>query len=108
LQESLDRERLRLEEVLKAEIKARKSNNNALSDAIAGAAASAAANLDRLTEKFETATAGLSKKCEVLLEGQRKLHGRQEELAGSCQSLTQVSPHATRCPLVTQLEPGVP
>jgi len=39
LQESLDRERLRLEEVLKAAIEARKSNNKALSDAITGAAA---------------------------------------------------------------------
>eukprot|EP00775_Hariotina_reticulata_P002961 gene2961-3246_t len=91
MEESLDRERLRLEEVLKAEIKARKSNNKALSDAIRGSAASAAANLDSLTEKCETATVALSKKCDVLLEGQRKLYGRQEELAMSCQTLTQGS-----------------
>jgi hypothetical protein len=90
LQESLDRERVKLEEVLKAEIKARKHHDKALADGLAAAEAKAAAELAALAQKCEVAMAGIEKKSEGLALGQQQLGQKQAELSGSCQALDKV------------------
>jgi hypothetical protein len=90
VQESLDRERVKLEEVLKAEIKARKHHDKALADGLAAAEAKAAAELAALAQKCDAAMAGLEKKSEGLTLNQQQLGQKQVELAGSCQVLDKV------------------
>jgi hypothetical protein len=113
LQESLDRERVKLEEVLKAEIKARKHHDKALADGMAAAEAKAAAELAALAQKCEAAVAALEKKSEGLAYGQQQLAGKQSELAGNCQALDKVracdskqcmrqSLYMLRCPAVAR------
>jgi hypothetical protein len=97
LQESLDRERVKLEEVLKAEIKARKHHDKALADGLAAAEAKAARELAALAEKCEAAVAGLEKKSEGLAQGQQQLARKQTELAGSCQELDKVCACFCKC-----------
>lgn len=90
MQESLDRERVKLEDVLKAEIKARKNHDSALESAVTAAADKAAADLAGLAQKCEADLALLVTKCEGLAQGQQQLAQRQAELAGDCQELGKV------------------
>lgn len=90
MQESLDREQLKLGQHLRQEIKARKAAEKALNDSLAAAAAAAAADLAALAGKTDTGMARLREKCEGLAAQQKAVQERQAALAGECSVLQQV------------------
>lgn len=88
---------MKLEEVLKAEIKARKNHDKVLGDALAAATAGASVDLSAVAQKCEAAVAAVDKKCEVLREGQQNMHAKQEKMAADHAALAKVGFQQVDC-----------
>lgn len=108
MQEALEQERVSLEEVVRAEIKVRISSNESLKDLITKALSAMGADVALATKKCEEGVEGaaqkcedsmreVAKKCDVLLDAQRKLYSRQQELATANKDLEQVGLAVSVC-----------
>lgn len=96
MQESLDREQLKLGQHLRQEIKARKAGEKTLNDSLAAAAAAAAADLAALAGKTDASVMRLREKCEGLLAQQKRAQEQQAGLVGDCAALQQVRESTTQ------------
>ena len=79
MESAFDQQRQQLEEVVRGEIVARISNDEALGVMIKGALVSLGCDVRDVGERSEEGRVRLDKKCEVLLEAQRKLYRQQQE-----------------------------